>query len=270
MPLGFKSSEIFGVKVTPTTMEDLFTLMDRSVAAKDQVVIASLNLHGMYKLFKDEIFRSLHDDPKTCVHIDGTPIIWLGKAAGLSLNNEHRTGWIDWFLPLMERAQRSGWRVYYLGGTEEVLTGGLARLRGEFPELAIDGHNGYFDARPGSAANTAVVDHINRFEPHILIVGMGMGRQEHWISANRENLRTNCIGTCGACMEYFAGVVPTAPRWLAPLGLEWLYRLLSDPARFWRRYLVEPWIVAWFLLTRTNRKRRRAAAAAAEAERSSS
>ena len=86
MPLGFKSSEIFGVKVTPTTMEDLFTLMDRSVAAKDQVVIASLNLHGMYKLFKDEIFRSLHEDPKTCVHIDGTPIIWLGKAAGLSLN----------------------------------------------------------------------------------------------------------------------------------------------------------------------------------------
>ena len=77
----------------------------------------------------------------------------------------------------MERAQRSGWRVYYLGGTEEVLTEGLARLRGEFPELAIDGHNGYFDPRPGSAANAAVVDHINRFEPHILIVGMGMGRR---------------------------------------------------------------------------------------------
>jgi N-acetylglucosaminyldiphosphoundecaprenol N-acetyl-beta-D-mannosaminyltransferase len=70
-------------------------------------------------------------------------------------------------------------------------------------------------------------------------------------------------------MEYFAGAVPTAPRWLAPLGLEWLYRLLSDPARFWRRYLVEPWIVAWFLVTGANRKRRRAAAAA-EAERSSS
>ena len=59
-------------------MDDLFTLMDRSVAAKDQVVIASLNLHGIYKLFKDDVFRTLHEDPKTCVHIDGTPIIWLG------------------------------------------------------------------------------------------------------------------------------------------------------------------------------------------------
>ena len=68
-------------------------------------------------------------------------------------------------------------------------------------------------------------------------------------------------------MEYFAGAVPTAPRWLAPLGLEWLYRLLSNPRRFWRRYLIEPWIVAWFLLTRSNRRRK---AAATEVERPSS
>ena len=115
--------------------------------------------------------------------------------------------------------------------------------------------------------NAAVVEHINRFQPHILIVGMGMGRQEHWISGNRKILRTNCIGTCGACMEYFAGAVPTAPRWLGPLGLEWLYRLLSDPKRFWMRYLIEPWIVAWFLLTRSNRRRK---AAATEVERPSS
>ncbi|EWY41442.1 glycosyl transferase [Skermanella stibiiresistens SB22] len=255
MPLGFKSNDIFGVKVTPTTMDDLFTLMDRSIAADDKVVIASLNLHGMYKLFKDDVFRALHDDDKTCVHIDGMPIVWLGRAAGLDLDARHRTGWIDWFLPLMERAQRSGWRIYYLGGTAQVLADGLARLRREYPDLAIDGHDGYFDATPGSAENAAVVAHINAFRPNMLIVGMGMGRQEHWISENRASLRTNCIGTCGACMEYFAGAVPTAPRWLGPLGLEWLYRLLSDPKRFWHRYLVEPWIVAWLLMTGAGRRR---------------
>ena len=255
MTLGFKSSDIFGVKVTPTTMDDLFTLMDRSIAAEDKVVIASLNLHGMYKLFKDDVFRALHEDDKTCVHIDGMPIIWLGRAAGLDLDASHRTGWVDWFLPLMERAQRSGWRIYYLGGTSRVLADGLARLRRDYPDLAIDGHDGYFDARRGSAGNTAVVEHINAFRPHLLIVGMGMGRQEHWISENRADLKTNCIGTCGACMEYFAGAVPTAPRWLGPLGLEWLYRLISDPKRFWHRYLVEPWFVAWFLITGAGRRR---------------
>jgi N-acetylglucosaminyldiphosphoundecaprenol N-acetyl-beta-D-mannosaminyltransferase len=246
MVLGYPSHDVFGVKMTPTTVDDLFTLMDRSIAAEDQVVIASLNLHGMYKLFKDDVFRALHDDPKTCVHIDGMPVIWLGKAAGLNLNSRHRTGWIDWFLPLMERAQRSGWRVYYLGGTAQVLADGLSRLRRDFP-----------DARPGSEENRRVVEHINTFRPHILIVGMGMGRQEHWISENRATLRTNCIGTCGACLEYFAGAVPTAPRWMGPLGIEWLYRLLSDPKRFWKRYLVEPWIVAWLLATRAGRRRRR-------------
>jgi N-acetylglucosaminyldiphosphoundecaprenol N-acetyl-beta-D-mannosaminyltransferase len=86
---------------------------------------------------------------------------------------------------------------------------------------------------------------------------MGMGRQEQWIFENRATLRTHCIGTCGACMEYFAGAAPTPPRWMGPLGVEWLFRLLSDPKRFWKRYLVEPWIVAWLLATGAARRRRR-------------
>ena len=85
MPLGFKSSELFGVKVTPTTMDDLFTLMDRSVAAKDQVVIASLNLHGMYKLFKDDVFR---------------PCMMTRRPASISMarrssGSARRLGWIS-------------------------------------------------------------------------------------------------------------------------------------------------------------------------------
>jgi N-acetylglucosaminyldiphosphoundecaprenol N-acetyl-beta-D-mannosaminyltransferase len=254
MPLGFQSKSLFGVKVTPTTADDLFTIMDRAIEAKDQVVIASLNLHGLYTLFNDEVFRSLHDDPKTCVHIDGTPVIWLAKAAGLAVGNHHRTAWIDWFLPLMDRAQSQKWRIFYLGGTKDVLADGLLRLRQEYPDLNITGRDGYFDAKTGSVDNAALIQQINSFKPHILIVGMGMGRQEHWISENREALRTNCIGTCGACMEYFAGAVPMAPRWMAPLGLEWSFRLLGNPRRFWRRYLVEPWYVVWYLLTRTQKR----------------
>jgi len=68
-----------------------------------------------------------------------------------------------------------------------------------------------------------------------------MPRQEHWVIENFENIHANVILTAGACFDYIAGVIPTPPRWMGWLGLEWLYRLLSEPRRLAKRYLLEPW-----------------------------
>jgi N-acetylglucosaminyldiphosphoundecaprenol N-acetyl-beta-D-mannosaminyltransferase len=84
---------------------------------------------------------------------------------------------------------------------------------------------------------------IRSFRPHILMVGMGMPRQEHWILDNLDEIEVRVILTAGACMDYVAGAVPTPPRWMGRWGLEWLFRLGSDPTRLWRRYLIEPWFV---------------------------
>ena len=70
-----------------------------------------------------------------------------------------------------------------------------------------------------------------------------MPRQEIWILENQKQIEANVIFPAGAFMDYMAGEIPTAPRWLAAIYLEWLYRLFSEPARLWRRYLVEPWFV---------------------------
>jgi N-acetylglucosaminyldiphosphoundecaprenol N-acetyl-beta-D-mannosaminyltransferase len=75
-----------------------------------------------------------------------------------------------------------------------------------------------------------------------------MPRQEHWILDNLEQIQTNTILTSGACIDYVAGAVPTPPRWMGKLGLEWLYRLFSEPGRLWKRYLLEPWFVVRLLL----------------------
>ncbi|HEV7368002.1 WecB/TagA/CpsF family glycosyltransferase [Arenibaculum sp.] len=247
MPTNPPSYRLCGFKITPTTVDDLFSLIGRAVRNDRKVVIASQNVHGLYVYARDETFRRLHEDPDTCVHIDGMPLVWLGRAFGLDLKAEHRTGWIDWFLPLLERADREGWRIFYLGAPPDVLETGLATLRRRFPGLQIEGRDGYFDTTRDGPENRAVVERINACRPHMLIVGMGMGRQEHWIAENKADLAVNCIGTCGACLEYFAGAAYTPPRWLGRFGLEWTARLLANPKRFWRRYLVEPWYVAWWL-----------------------
>jgi N-acetylglucosaminyldiphosphoundecaprenol N-acetyl-beta-D-mannosaminyltransferase len=77
---------------------------------------------------------------------------------------------------------------------------------------------------------------------------MGMPRQEIWVLNNLEKLHAKVILTCGACMDYIAGEIPTPPRWMGRVGLEWLYRLLSEPGRLWKRYLVEPWFLGGLLV----------------------
>jgi N-acetylglucosaminyldiphosphoundecaprenol N-acetyl-beta-D-mannosaminyltransferase len=93
-----------------------------------------------------------------------------------------------------------------------------------------------------------VLELIRQHNPDVLIVGMGMPRQERWLLANHDKLAAPVLLTSGAAIDYVAGEIPTPPRWLGPLGLEWLYRLASEPRRLWRRYLLEPWFaVALFV-----------------------
>ena len=247
MNKAIESYNLLGFKVTPLTIDQLIGVVGKLVETGSTRVIASLNLHGVYSFFKDERFRALHLRDDTFVRVDGMPIILLGRLAGLPLRRAQRAAWIDWFMPLMGAAERNGWRIYYLGGKREILEKGLARIRELHPNLQIEGRDGYFDVRAGSDENRAVIGTINAFQPHLLIVGMGMGRQEHWILDNIDGLKANCIATSGACIEYFAGAVPTPPRWTGQVGLEWAYRLCTNPRRFAWRYLVEPWITVWLI-----------------------
>jgi N-acetylglucosaminyldiphosphoundecaprenol N-acetyl-beta-D-mannosaminyltransferase len=103
--------------------------------------------------------------------------------------------------------------------------------------------HGYFDANPESQENERVLNAIEAYKPHILMVGMGMPRQEYWIQQNLKRLCANVILPAGAAIDYVAGAVPTPPRWAGRLGLEWAFRLTAEPQRLWRRYLVEPWSI---------------------------
>ncbi|HZS60644.1 MAG TPA: WecB/TagA/CpsF family glycosyltransferase, partial [Gemmatimonadaceae bacterium] len=104
-------------------------------------------------------------------------------------------------------------------------------------------HHGYFDHTPGSADNKAVLADIAGFEPNVLMVGLGMPRQEHWVHAHRAETTANAILLAGAALDYVAGAVPTPPRWAGRWSLEWAFRLAAEPRRLGRRYLVEPWPV---------------------------
>lgn len=106
--------------------------------------------------------------------------------------------------------------------------------------------HGYFDLS-SVEANQQIIAEINAWQTDLLLVGMGMPRQEHWVLDHRSELQAWCILPVGAALDYVAGAIPTPPRFMSRIGLEWLARLVAEPRRLWRRYLLEPLALVRFV-----------------------
>jgi N-acetylglucosaminyldiphosphoundecaprenol N-acetyl-beta-D-mannosaminyltransferase len=255
---------LLGVTVDRLTLPALTALVGTAVARKERWVIAHHNLHSVALHRRDPEVRALYARARF-VHADGMSLVAVARWLGLPLGREHRVTYADWTGPLMAEAAARGWRVFHLGGRPGVAARGAAVLRRRHPGLRIATAHGWFDAAPGSRDSERRLARIAAFRPDVLMVGMGMPRQERWILHHLERLPAAAVLPCGACMDYVAGAVPTPPRWAGRLGAEWLFRLAVEPRRLWRRYLLEPWGLLPLLAAelREARGRRRSAAAGA-------
>lgn len=233
---------MLGVELDAMDVADLHAEIEDAVASGERRVLANHNVHSVYLVHHDPAMRRFYEEAHRS-HFDGMPLVWMARRLGYAVETRHRVTYVDWIAELAGRAAASGWRLFYLGGRRGVAATAAERLRRDHPGLQIATRPGYFDATPGSPENRAVLDSIAEFAPHVLLVGMGMPRQERWILANLEALEADVVLTAGACFDYLAGAIPTPPRWAGRLGLEWLFRLAREPRRLARRYLVEPWYV---------------------------
>lgn len=237
-----KPIALLGVEVTPLTITDLNHLVEKIISSGNKEIIGNHNLHSVYLYHHDDKMRSFYKQA-CAVHIDGMPLILWGKVMGYKLNHIHRVTYVDWIGSLMMLSEAKNWRVYYLGGKPGVAQMASEILRQSFTNLSIRTHHGYFNLDESNGVLRSIKD----FNPNILMVGMGMPKQEHWIVDNFSNISANVILNAGACFDYVAGVVPLPPRWMGKMGLEWLYRLVKEPRRLGRRYIIEPWfLIPWF------------------------
>jgi N-acetylglucosaminyldiphosphoundecaprenol N-acetyl-beta-D-mannosaminyltransferase len=150
-----------------------------------------------------------------------------------------RITYADWAWRLAAFAEAEGFSVYLLGARPGVAQEAARRLQARYPDLEIVGvHHGFFDHAAGSLENEAVVREINDARPDILLVGMGMPLQEYWLMENQDRLQGGVVLTGGAVFDYVSGGLRRGPRALTHSGFEWLARLLVEPRRLWRRYLI--------------------------------
>ncbi len=229
---------LLGGEVDALTPASMLAATEAFVAGGGTAVIANHNLHSLALLATQPRLRDFFDDADL-VQIDSVPMIAWAKLVGLEVGREHRSTYLDWREDFWARASECGWRVFHVGGAPGVGEKARQAILERHPGVQLAEHHGYFNVQ--GLENHAVLRRIAEFGPDVILVGMGMPRQEQWIAENRRRIGRGVFFPVGAAFDYEAGVQVAAPRWMGHLGLEWLFRLGSQPGRLAYRYLVEPW-----------------------------
>ncbi len=144
----------------------------------------------------------------------------------------------DLFSYELERLQKTGGKCFFLGSTNETLNKIRTRIDIEFPNIKVQTYSPPYKLEFSDEDDIAMIESINSFQPDVLMIGMTAPKQEKWAYKHINKLNTGHICCIGAVFDFYAGTVHRAPKWLIRLGLEWLFRLVKEPRRMWRRYLI--------------------------------
>ena len=228
--------EILGVGVSRISVEDLHEAILAVARRGKRALVLNANVHCINLAYHRPWLRTLLNDAPI-VFCDGAGISLAARILG------HpplvRFTYADEMWRLAAFAEDHGLSLFFLGARPGVAEEAAFRLRERYPGLRIVGvRHGFFDPSPGSPENEAVIQEINASKPDILVVGLGMPLQEWWLWQNHQRLDARVSMNLGAVFDYVSGRVRRGPRFLVNNGFEWLARLLIEPRRLWRRYVV--------------------------------
>ena len=223
---------LLDVPVDALTLHDLMGQVSRWLEQPSgRHTISYVNVHVLDRTADNPALRRFLNQVDLC-YCDGKGIVLAARLLGHDLP-QRMTG-ADWIWDLAALAE-GRWRIYWLGGEPGSTAAAAARLRAVHPDLVIRPDHGYHpESGPG---RDALIQRINAWRADILLVGMGTPVQERWVQANRADLDTPIVWCLGATADFISGRVSRGPAWLHD-NQEWLARLMVDPRRLWRRYLL--------------------------------
>jgi len=226
---------VLGVLVDATNLVDGTAQILRWIAEKKRTYVCVTGVHGIMESQRQPDLRRVHNSAGM-VSPDGMPLVYIGRAAGHS--DCGRVYGPDLMLQVCRESVEQGYRHFFYGTTPQTLSRLTERLRDRFPGLQVVGTYAP-PFRPLSEFERAeVVERLNESSADIVWVGLSTPKQERWMAEHRDALKAPVLVGVGAAFDFHAGTVRQAPSWMQPLCLEWLFRLIVEPKRLWKRYLL--------------------------------
>jgi N-acetylglucosaminyldiphosphoundecaprenol N-acetyl-beta-D-mannosaminyltransferase len=212
-------------------MEDILGICEEHISRKNPLLLGVVNVAKIVNIQKNHGLRAGLEQADL-VLADGMPIVWLSRMLGNPLP-ERITG-IDMMLELIKQADKKHYRVYFLGAEKGVLDKVMEVVQKKYPRLCIAGYkDGYFS----EDQEQNVAEDIKNSRADILFVGISSPKKEIFLGKWRNYIDVPICHGVGGSFDVLAGVTKRAPVWMQKSGLEWLYRLIQEPGRMWKRYL---------------------------------
>ncbi len=211
-----------------------------------KLLINTINAHSYNTALKDPVFAEALQQGDVLIP-DGASIVLALRF----LNHrkiERIAGW-DLFLYEMNRLNQKGGTCFFLGSSEDTLRKIKIKAVRLYPNIKVETYSPPYKQEFTEEDNALMINAVNRTNPDLLWIGMTAPKQEKWAYAHLKDLEVNGpIGTIGAVFDFFAENIQRAPQWWQEHGLEWLFRLIKEPKRMWRRYIIGNTLFLWNIL----------------------
>lgn len=226
-------AKILDVEVCPINMDDAVATVEQWIAARTPNYVCITGVHGVIESRSDDRLLAIHNRAGL-VTPDGMPLVWMSRALGY--RRASRVYGPDLMRTLSAVSARKGYRQFYYGGNEGVADLLKKTLEERYPGLQVVGtHTPPFRALTADE-DEAVVREINEARPDIVWVGLSTPKQEYWMADHVNRIDAPVMIGIGAAFDFLSGLKPQAPSFMQRNGFEWLYRLVTEPRRLWRRY----------------------------------
>lgn len=226
-------SKILGTRIDPTSLDTVVArAMEWARSGKTHYICVA-NVHMIMEAYDSPDFLNVVNAADLVVP-DGMPLVWTLRQQGFA--RQERVYGPELTLRLLSAAAEKGIPIGFLGSTAETLQMLLRNIRVQFPgvQIAYSVSPSFRSILPEE--DMAIVDEINESGVGILFVGLGCPKQEKWMAAHAKRVQAVMVGV-GAAFDFIAGTKKQSPKWMQTIGLEWLFRLMQEPGRLWRRYL---------------------------------
>ncbi len=214
-----------------------YTLFNESLdkIEHSKVLISTLNAHSFNTVHKDAEFKAALKNSNVLLP-DGIGVVWATKF--LTGQRLKKIAGNDLFHYQMNRLDTYKGKCFFLGSSVDILQKISDKATLDYPNVQIYNYSPPFKSEFSVEDNNTMIEKINAVAPDVLFVGMTAPKQEKWAFHNFDKLNVGHICCIGAVFDFYAGTSKRAPKWMINIGLEWFYRLLSNPKRMWRRYLI--------------------------------
>ena len=225
------------IEVDNLTMNEAIDRAEELIIKKKPSYVVTPNVDHIVKLEDDKEFQDVYKNADLIL-TDGMPLIWISKIKGKPI--KEKISGSDFFPKLCERAAQKGYSIFLLGAAEGVAAKAAKNLNKKYEGLNIVGtYSPSYGFEKKDDEIEEIIEMINEIKPDILAVGLGAPKQEKFLYKYRYELNVPISLAIGASIDFEAGNINRAPKWMQNCGLEWFYRLCKEPKRMFKRYIID-------------------------------